>query len=1539
MNRILLVQYRRKENLRPVRGQIIIVMSNRIFFLVFFTLLFTGINAQNIVKPNVKSPNGFEVNSFSGNLYHQRADMKMPAQGMPMEIVFSFNNTRRIKNWGMGPGWTFTFNMAYTPDSSGSIYIEKADGRRDYYQKVGNSYTAPPGVFEELSQYQPGKYRLKTKDNTLYLFDNATHKKLTQVTDRNNNSITLTYTDTLPVTITDGAGRSFSLQWQNGRLTSIRNNCASPVRQVKFVYDTAFNPVTVINPAGDSVKYYYDRNNRIVAYTDANGNNMSIVYNVNGAVEKIISCATTQLFTYSPSLRKTFVTELVKGQRQITTYQYDSTGRVIHKEGNCCGYNMAYQYDVYNNITKQTNGNNQATQYVYDGRGNVLKETDALGNNTQYTWHPVWNKITSVTDRRGNTTTYDYDAAGNNIKITRPLGVVELFTWDAKGNMLSQTDGNGHITAYTYNLFGQLLKTTDALNQVTENSYDGCGNLAQVKDARGNSTLYEYDALNRPLKTTNALGQATTFTYDAESNLLTIKDALGRTTSYVYDGLGRRVSTTSPLGNTVLVEYDEHGNRTKTTDARGYSTIITYNSRNQPLTETDAVNQTKTREYDAAGNLLSETDKRGHTTRYEYDVLNRLVKTTNADGNSATIAYDPEGNRTAVTDYNGNTTYIEYDALNRPVKTTDPLNKTTISTYDKNGNITLVKDKNGNNWITEYDKLNREVKTTDPLGAITETVYDANGNHTSIKNPLGHITAYTYDALSRQLTETNPMNEVTVYTYDSVGNTKTITYPNGNVVTNLYDADNRLVHISDAIGPVGSYTYDANGNRLTEKDANNHTITYQYDALNRVSKIIDAMGFEARKEYDANGNILAEIDRNGNTKRFEYDKLNRRNKETDALGNSTRFEYDASNNRTRIIDAKGNITSYAYDALNRLGQETYADGTNKVFTYDANGNRKTRKDNNGAITNYIYDAANRLIQRRYPNNQNDTFSYDLAGRRLTANNANAAISFTYDNAGRMLGETLNGKTTGYAYNTASRTRTLTYPGGRVIVEQRDQRDRLTGITEAGNSIAGFIYDGADRLTKKNLGNGFSQNYQYDANNRVTLLDCQPNNVIDFRYTYDNEGNRLTALKNHRPTHSEKYVYDNIYQLTGFYNGRFTGSVLSDTTSRNTYVYDALHNRIVSVEDTITRLYKADNMNAYDTVWTNGVAANYGYDANGNTLTDGVNNYQYDYENRLTEITGITQNNYDAIGRKITTIMGAIPYNNYYNSNQIIENSDVSNATVKTFVYATWIDDLLSYKWHDTIYYVVNNNQGDILSAFNSNILSERYEYNAFGIVKLSNSLFSQITSSQINNNLFFQGRFYLSNKSYDFRTRVFNADIGRFTSRDFLKFIDGYNLYHSYFIPNKVDPFGASASQSICYKKCHSANGPDMNSSLCLYYCLSNWKLQKSADEHETKCDPIRKQSQDCRISCKSVLKDAASEYIADFLQDEVESSWLDKKQEELLKKRIKIEIIKTFFKRLERYNIFTTVAEPIGFASYSAYFYYTCTTNCDEPIVKCNCQ
>lgn len=1351
-------------------------------------------NAQNVTRPNVKAPNGFEVNSYTGNLFHTRTDLKVAALPLPLNITFYYNQSRRSKDWGFGPGWTFTYNLAYVPDSLG-IYIERGDGRRDLFKKAGNAYTAPTGVFDQLTEYSPGRFKLTSKEGTVWYFDNAVHKKLTKLQDRNNNVVSLSYTDSLLSAITDVSGHTYGFTWNNGLLTQISDNCTSPVQKTTYAYDTTRNPVKVTNPLGDYVSYYYT-GNKMVGYGDERGYKMSMAYTPGNAIEKIVSCVTVQTFAYAAKQRKTFVTESVNGQKQITTYTFDSTGRVAHKQGNCCGYNVEYKYDANNDIAAVKNGNNQTTRYEYDRRGNVIKEIDPLGYSVTYTYDTVHNKVKSIKDKKGYTTAYEYDAAGNRSKIIKPGGITESYTYDAKGAVTSYTDGNGYKTSYEYDGDGFVTKMTDATNRSTQYTYDCHGNRTSETDARGNTTFYQYNALNQLVKTTDAGNRVTQYGYDKSGNLETVTNPLGKTTTYQYDGLNRRIKTTGPMGISTETVYDEQGNVVKTIDGNGKAKTYTYNSRRQTLTETDALGNTTSYDYDEGGNQTSIRDKKGGITRFEYDDLNRLVKQVNAMNGSIAYTYDANGNRITETDANGNTSAFAYDSLNRLVSLTDPLRNTVAYTYDAANNRLSEKDKNGHYTYYAYDSLNRVKKVTDALGGQSAMTYDEAGNVLTETDGLGHTTRYTYDGLNRRLSAANALNETTVYTYDGAGNSKTVTQPNGNVILNFYDDDNRLKKVTDAIGTVAEYAYDGNGNLTEQKDGNGNPTRFEYDAAARKVKHLDAFNHATVYTYDAVGNLVKETDRNGYPKSYSYDALNRRTSETDALGHTTRFTYDANGNRLNVIDAKGNTTSYNYDALNRLAKEIYADGTTRQFTYDAAGNQKTRKDGNGVITVYTYDAANRMTARSYPDGTADTYSYDSVGRRKTANNQNATIALVYDNANRMLSETLNGKTTGYAYNTAARTKMLTYPSGRVIVEERDKRDRLIAVKEGGTAIATFTYDSADRLTQKVFANGFSENYAYNANNWLTVLTCQPGNVLNVQYTYDNEGNKLTASKNHRPTHSEKYVYDSIYQLTGFYNGKLIVDVLSDTIGKSTYSYDVLYNRIWSVENNVAKQYYVNNINGYDSVKTSGAKQIYNYDRNGNTVSNSTDVYSYDNENRLSSINdnSLTQNFYDAMGRRIKSITPQDTINFFWNGSTVIEKVANRSFDKESFVLGAGLDDLIEFKKNDSTYYLINSLSGSIHGLLGHN-LKERFEYEPFGKPNIYDAFFSPTNSFISNDLVAFNGRPLFSNKLHDFRARAYDDGDGRFLQRDPLGSIDSYNFYQfAYNSPiNKIDNLGLSA--------------------------------------------------------------------------------------------------------------------------------------------------
>ena len=83
---------------------------------------------------------------------------------------------------------------------------------------------------------------------------------------------------------------------------------------------------------------------------------------------------------------------------------------------------------------------------------------------------------------------------------------------------------------------------------------------------------------------------------------------------------------------------------------------------------------------------------------------------------------------------------------------------------------------------------------------------------------------------------------------------------------------------------------------------------------------------------------------------------------------------------------------------------------------------------------------------------------------LTATRAGWVNSFRYDAANRVDRAVQNGKIVAYGYGIAERTRTVTYPGGRSIIEHTDPRGRLSTITDVTvGPVVRYDYDPGNRV--------------------------------------------------------------------------------------------------------------------------------------------------------------------------------------------------------------------------------------------------------------------------------------------------------------------------------------------------------------------------------------------------------------------------------------------------------------------------------------------
>jgi YD repeat-containing protein len=741
---------------------------------------------------------------------------------------------------------------------------------------------------------------------------------------------------------------------------------------------------------------------------------------------------------------------------------------------------------------------------------------------------------------------------------------------------------------------------------------------------------------------------------------------------------------------------------------------------------TDALGDMTVSTYDGVGNVISVTDANGHTTKYNYDQLNRRSTVTEAVGTPQqritqyfydagtfsgsvrgitcdqcgstpgssliTEQIDPDGSA----GLHAGVTFYKYDALDRPTIQVRKVNSLGVGCPD-----TIVG--------TSCPEI------VDSNDAVTSYTYDPFGNRLSLTEPDCNTTTYVYDPDNRLITETNAAGDVTSTAYDPVSNVTTVTAPNGNVTTNAYDSLNRLTQVTDTIAPpctpvtkclVASYTYDPVGNRTSQGDGNGNITSYAYDPLNRLMTETDPLSKATQYFYDFVGNLTQVLDRSTppNPTIYAYDFINRRISMTDALGNITRYEYDAVGNLTHLTDANLHTTDYFYDAVNRPMEERYADDLDgqprsRFFAYDPVGNLATRKDQKLQTTDYIYNDLYFLISRTYPSAINDTFTYDLSGRMLSAQRGPWLDTFDYDGANRILLTVQNGRTITYSYDIPGRTRSLTYPGGRVITDHTDARTRIDHIDDVGSPppIVQYAYDLANNVLSRNYRNGTTSSFTYNANNWTTSI--AHNNLATFagfNYAYDNEGNRQFEQKTHDPSHSECYVpYDNTYRLINYKVGPLVGSCVPAPVTQTSYNLDPVGNWSSKTTDGVTqeRTHNATNeLIKID-------ATNLMYDANGNLTNDGKYTYTYDEENRIATETrvfdgSVCQYQYDALSRrvqKVPLLTGACTATSYfYDDSRVIEDENGLGVTLATYVYGNYVDEVLTMNRGKDVYYYHQN---------------------------------------------------------------------------------------------------------------------------------------------------------------------------------------------------------------------------------------------------------
>jgi len=348
----------------------------------------------------------------------------------------------------------------------------------------------------------------------------------------------------------------------------------------------------------------------------------------------------------------------------------------------------------------------------------------------------------------------------------------------------------------------------------------------------------------------------------------------------------------------------------------------------------------------------------------------------------------------------------------------------------------------------------------------------------------------------------------------------------------------------------------------------------------------------------------------------------------------------------------------------------------------------------------------------------------------------------------------------YEYDAAGNLSWIIYPDNQKVQYCYDNQNRLKRVLTGSDSClvpeesyaqdqqAIYAYDAAGRLISFRNFNGITTTYGYDNANRLTKIESSVASFI-----FDGPGD-LDANGN------IKNVTENV---------PLVGVPLAEQTN---YFYNDQKNRLDTKQNPTT--------------------VNYTYDEEGQLENAGADNYQFDYNHRLTGIGSQATFTYDGLGnRVIVTRGGTTTYYIYDPYGNLLAEADADKNITRKYIYGKGLIAVEATGSQSSRYcYHFNPTGSTIAITKMDQAVENSYYYDPFGKILAHDEAFDQPFK--------FVGQYGVMTEPaadgiYYMRARYYDSTVGRFISEDPLGFEGGdVNLY-AYVRNNPVnliDPLG-----------------------------------------------------------------------------------------------------------------------------------------------------
>ncbi len=546
------------------------------------------------------------------------------------------------------------------------------------------------------------------------------------------------------------------------------------------------------------------------------------------------------------------------------------------------------------------------------------------------------------------------------------------------------------------------------------------------------------------------------------------------------------------------------------------------------------------------------------------------------------------------------------------------------------------------------------------------------------------------------------------------------------------------------------------------------------------------------------------------------------------------IKYDQFGNLSKLRLPDGMEHDYQYDELNRLVGLKSPQGNQLTYRYDASNRIVEEKLDNLPGVKYDYDSVGRLVSVDYEKGSKAVYEYNLDNELIKATRDNSVIRFGRDLESQALAMSVskqhktsakqsvdaliqnNYKVQWFQVGTI---KSVTYPSGLLVRYNYAKDGRLIRISlkkgkQSKEEVINFSYKDGNVFLK--YPNGVETSYyafQQGGNDYVSLIETKDKagkNLALYEYGYDVEGNLIATGIQHgseEPTVSI-FAYDQENQLA---------LVEDDKGNTTTYEYDSHYNRTAITQFELGEMVKEKKYRyEFDRLLDDG-EKRYDYDAHGNiiktTTYDGeITEFEYTPRNELKRVSkekDITEYTYDALGKRSSKTHISDGKRQLTHIDTLFGHrvGEISADEQREYIYAPGVDELVavnviqkkagndkstqSQSKQKTYYFHKDRNNSVVLMTDQKGKPSNEYAYGPYG-----ESL--KVKESKGFSNAFrYTGRYReATTELYDYRTRFYDPDVGRFTTEDnhvaFAGTPQSYNRY-TYVFNNPIryrDPNG-----------------------------------------------------------------------------------------------------------------------------------------------------